>query len=66
MLGLGIALAVLVDAFVVRLLLIPALLSLGGRAAWWAPAPLRALDRRFGVREETGGRAEPLAEGGRA
>ncbi|MFE9098366.1 MMPL family transporter [Streptomyces sp. NPDC007264] len=56
MLGLGIALAVLMDAMVVRSLLVPAVMRLTGRATWWAPAPLRAFHRRFGLREE-----EPVA-----
>ncbi|MFB9377239.1 MMPL family transporter [Kineococcus gynurae] len=38
--GFGLAFGVLVDAFVVRLLLIPAVMHLLGRAAWWLPAPL--------------------------
>lgn len=45
LLGVGLALAVLVDAFVVRLLLVPALMFLLGRANWWAP---RSLDRAAG------------------
>ncbi|WP_258934653.1 MMPL family transporter [Nesterenkonia pannonica] len=40
--GLGLAVGVLLDAFVVRLLLVPAVLTLVGRAAWWLP---RWLDR---------------------
>ncbi|MCY0934578.1 MMPL family transporter [Streptomyces sp. H34-S4] len=52
MLGLGVALAVLVDALVVRTLLVPAVLALLGRHAWWAPAPLRRIHRRLGLREE--------------
>ncbi|MEV7522460.1 MMPL family transporter [Streptomyces sp. NPDC091371] len=52
MLGLGVALAVLVDALVVRTLLVPAVLALLGRRAWWAPAPLRRIHRRLGLREE--------------
>ncbi|GLF96724.1 MMPL family transporter [Streptomyces yaizuensis] len=52
MLGLGAALAVLVDATVVRGLLVPAVMRLGGRATWWAPAPLVRFQRRFGLREE--------------
>ncbi|KUJ36682.1 transporter [Streptomyces sp. NRRL F-5122] len=56
MLGLGIALAVLMDAMVVRSLLVPAVMRLTGRATWWAPAPLRRFHRRFGLREE-----EPVA-----
>ncbi|MEW2634981.1 MMPL family transporter [Streptomyces sp. NPDC048389] len=42
MLGLGLAASVLIDATVVRLLLVPATMTLLGRAAWWAP---RWLDR---------------------
>ncbi|WP_406405027.1 MMPL family transporter [Streptomyces sp. NBC_00879] len=41
MLGLGVALAVLVDALVVRTLLVPAVLTLTGRATWWSPVTLR-------------------------
>ena len=32
-------------------LLVPAVLALTGRAAWWAPGPLRSLHRRFGLTE---------------
>ncbi|MFG2132313.1 MMPL family transporter [Streptomyces sp. NPDC048751] len=51
MLGLGIALAVLMDAMVVRSLLVPAIMRLTGRATWWAPAPLRRFHSRFGLSE---------------
>ncbi|MGW7334009.1 MMPL family transporter, partial [Streptomyces sp. NPDC054840] len=51
MLGLGIALAVLMDAMVVRSLLVPAVMKLTGRATWWAPAPLRRLHERIGLSE---------------
>ncbi|MEV2243800.1 MMPL family transporter [Streptomyces sp. NPDC049970] len=51
MLGLGIALAVLMDAMVVRSLLVPAVMKLTGRFTWWAPAPLRAFHGRFGLSE---------------
>ncbi|MFD7612845.1 MMPL family transporter [Streptomyces sp. NPDC059828] len=57
MLGLGIALAVLMDAAVVRSLLVPSVMKLTGRATWWAPAPLRAFHARFGISE--GGISEP-------
>ncbi|MGW0626734.1 MMPL family transporter [Streptomyces sp. NPDC002758] len=60
MLGLGIALAVLMDAMVVRSLLVPAIMRLTGRATWWAPAPLRRFHRRFGLSE--GEPAEPAEE----
>jgi RND superfamily putative drug exporter len=50
-LGLGAALTVAIDASVVRALLVPSLMSLMGRWNWWAPAPLRRLHDRFGLRE---------------
>ncbi|WP_329033144.1 MMPL family transporter [Streptomyces sp. NBC_01725] len=51
MLGLGIALAVVMDAMVVRSLLVPAVMKLTGKATWWAPGPLRRFHDRFGVSE---------------
>jgi uncharacterized membrane protein YdfJ with MMPL/SSD domain len=45
-LGLGIALAVLIDAFVIRGLLVPSLMELLGKWNWWAPSPLRRLYAR--------------------
>ncbi|MGW7405810.1 MMPL family transporter [Streptomyces sp. NPDC054833] len=51
MLGLGIALAVVMDAMVVRSLLVPAIMRLTGRATWWAPGPLRRFHQRFGLSE---------------
>lgn len=60
MLGLGIALAVLMDAMIVRSLLVPAVMRLTGRATWWAPGPLRRFHERFGV-SESGGEPEPAA-----
>ncbi|MFI5871832.1 MMPL family transporter [Streptomyces sp. NPDC051445] len=63
MLGLGIALAVLMDAMVVRSLLVPAIMRLTGRATWWAPAPLRKFHQRFGLSEGEPAAAEaPTAE----
>jgi len=44
--GIGAALAVIIDATVVRALLVPALMALLGRANWWAPRPLRLLAAR--------------------
>jgi RND superfamily putative drug exporter len=49
--GLGLAIAVLVDAFIVRATLVPALMKLAGEWNWWAPAPLRRLHERFGISE---------------
>ena len=54
-LGVGAAVAVLIDAFVVRALLVPALMGLLGRANWWSPRPLRRLHQRLGVAESTPG-----------
>ncbi|MGW6293125.1 MMPL family transporter [Streptomyces sp. NPDC055058] len=51
MLGLGIALAVLMDAMIVRSLLVPSVMRLTGRATWWAPGPLRRFHTRFGLSE---------------
>jgi RND superfamily putative drug exporter len=46
-LGLGMVAAVLIDATIVRALLVPALMELLGDWNWWAPAPLRRLHRRL-------------------
>lgn len=50
--GLGLTLAVVIDATVVRMLLVPATMTLLGRRAWWAPKPLRRAHDRFGLSEE--------------
>jgi RND superfamily putative drug exporter len=57
--GLGLTLAVLIDATVVRMLLVPATMALLGRRAWWAPRPLRRVHERFGVSEEARRPVEP-------
>jgi RND superfamily putative drug exporter len=51
--GLGMGLAVLVDATIVRALLVPATMRLMGRWNWWAPKPLARLHRRLGFSEKT-------------
>jgi uncharacterized membrane protein YdfJ with MMPL/SSD domain len=50
-LGLGTALAVLIDATIVRALLVPSLMRLLGPWNWWAPAPLARLHARIGLSE---------------
>jgi RND superfamily putative drug exporter len=50
-LGLGTALAVLIDAFLVRALLVPSLMALLGRWNWWSPRPLARLHSRLGLAE---------------
>ncbi len=51
--GVGTALAVLLDASLIRALLVPSLMELLGRWNWWAPKPLRRLHHRFGLSETT-------------
>lgn len=53
--GVGTALAVLIDATVVRAFLVPALMGLLGRANWWAPSWMRAIHGRVGIHEEATG-----------
>lgn len=50
MFGVGLTLAVLVDATLVRMLLVPAFMHVFGRLNWWAPAPLARLRRRTDAR----------------
>jgi RND superfamily putative drug exporter len=60
--GLGLVVAVLIDATIVRCLLVPAVMTLLGRANWWAPKPLRSLHARFGLREGTVEPVPPTTE----
>ncbi len=50
-LGIGVGLAVAIDATIVRALLVPALMAMLGRFNWWAPKPLRWLHDRIGLSE---------------
>ena len=60
MIGLGLTLAVLMDATLVRMLLVPAFMRLVGRLNWWAPKPLVRVHERFGF-----GEASPAPVSGR-
>ena len=51
MFGVGLALAVMMDAFVVRATLVPAFMRLAGEANWWAPAWMKRLHARIGISE---------------
>ena len=51
MFGVGLTLAVVVDATLVRLVLVPAFMRVLGRWNWWAPKPLARLHERFGIDE---------------
>ena len=50
--GIAVAFGVLIDAFVVRSLLVPSLMALLGKWNWWSPKPLRRLHERVGIREQ--------------
>jgi len=49
--GIGLALAVILDATVIRATLVPAFMRLAGEANWWAPRTLRRIHERFGFSE---------------
>ena len=53
MFGVGLTLAVLGDATLVRMLLVPSFMRVMGRFNWWAPKPLARLYERFPMREPT-------------
>jgi len=54
LLGVGMIVALIVDASIVRVLLVPATMRLLGRANWWAPRPLRRLYAKYGISEADG------------
>lgn len=47
--GVGLTLAITLDATIIRALLVPAIMRLAGEANWWAPSPLRKVHRRLGL-----------------
>jgi trehalose monomycolate/heme transporter len=51
LMGVGMIIALVVDATIIRVLLVPATMRLLGRANWWAPGPLRRLYARYGIGE---------------
>ncbi|MEV6494020.1 MMPL family transporter, partial [Actinoplanes sp. NPDC051633] len=63
--GVGMILALVLDATVVRMLLVPAVLGLLGDAAWWAPGPLRRLQERAGLAEYSSEELFPTVSVGR-
>jgi len=62
MFGVGLTLAVIADATLVRMLLLPAFMHLLGRWSWWAPKPLARLHERIGVSESGDDDDAPAAE----
>jgi trehalose monomycolate/heme transporter len=59
LMGVGMIVALIVDASIVRVILVPATMRLLGRANWWSPGPLRRLYARYGIREDSGGTGAP-------
>jgi uncharacterized membrane protein YdfJ with MMPL/SSD domain len=49
--GIGLAVAIAIDATIVRILIVPSIMRILGRANWWAPRPLTWLHRRIGAGE---------------
>ena len=60
--GIGLTMAVLMDATLIRATLVPAFMRLAGDANWWAPAPLRRIYRRWGFSEGETPMAPPAPE----
>jgi putative drug exporter of the RND superfamily len=61
--GVGLSLAVIMDATLIRATLVPAFMRLAGEANWWAPKPLRRLYERYGLKEAVPTRAGATAPG---
>lgn len=59
LIGVGMMLAVIMDATLIRATLVPAFMRLAGRANWWAPKPLRRFHDRFGISESGAPRPAP-------
>ena len=49
--GVGLALSIILDATLVRMILVPATMTVMGRWNWWAPAPMKRWHARFGLRD---------------
>jgi RND superfamily putative drug exporter len=62
LLGVGMIVALILDATLVRMLLVPAVMRLAGGANWWAPAPLRRFYARHGIHEDDGPAPEAVTE----
>ncbi|MCE6997103.1 MMPL family transporter [Saccharothrix sp. S26] len=60
--GVGMILALALDATVVRMLLVPAVMKLLGDAVWWAPGPLRRIQERMAIHEDAPAEDEKVAQ----
>jgi len=61
--GIGLTMAVLMDATLIRAGLVPSFMRLAGEANWWAPAPLRRIYERWGIHEIPDDRVIDLTSG---
>jgi len=66
MFGVGLTLAILVDATIIRTVLVPALMHLMGRLNWWAPKPLARLHDRIGLSESAAAPQDEVEDGWQA
>lgn len=63
LIGVAMIVAIVLDALLVRMVVVPATMRLLGDANWWLPGPLARVYSRFGIREEGDGSSEPDAAG---
>ena len=61
LIGVGMGVAIIIDATLVRMLLVPATMRVFGRWNWWAPGPLAKVYQRYGIREGGSEPARPMA-----
>ncbi|MPY93463.1 MAG: MMPL family transporter [Acidimicrobiia bacterium] len=64
LMGIGLALAIVMDATIIRGLLVPAFMRLAGEANWWAPGPLKRFQARFGLHEAPPAGDSPAGQAG--
>src|SRR5438093_4088472 len=62
--GVGLAVAIAIDATIVRILIVPAVMRVLGRANWWAPRPLAIVHRRIGAGDHPASLSLPAGGGG--
>jgi len=60
--GVGLTMAVLMDATLIRATLVPAFMRLAGEANWWAPAPMKRFYDRWGFSESDGKDDDPIVD----
>src|SRR5690606_32291088 len=64
LLGIGVIVAIALDATLIRTVLVPATMRVLGRWNWWAPGPLRRVYRRYGIHESEAAEPVPVATSG--